>query len=292
MSIRFGPAGNDESFAAEGHRSTLEAPAWLQEKGLTAYEYQCGRGVRIGEDTALALGAEAARCGIALSLHAPYFISLASADPEKRENSIGYILDSARAVALMGGTRIVVHPGGLGGRSRAEATEIAVETLTRAQRALDEAGLSGVRICPETMGKINQLGDLDEVLTMCRVDERFCPCIDFGHLNSRTQGGVNSAAAFAAVADAIADRLGEERGRNFHVHFSKIQYTAGGEKCHLTFADTVYGPEPQPLMELIAARQLTPFIICESAGTQASDARCLKTLWEQAESRLSKEEVK
>ena len=45
-------------------------------------------------------------------------------------------------------------------------------------------------------------------------------------------------------------------------------------------------------MELIAARQLKPFIICESAGTQAGDARCLKTLWEQAESRLSKEEVK
>ena len=291
MSIRFGPAGNDEAFAAEGHRSTLEAPAWLRETGLSASEYQCGRGVRISEPSARALGEEADRCGIALSLHAPYFISLASAEPEKRENSIGYILDSARAVTQMGGSRIVVHPGGLGGRSRAEATELAVETLRRAQKALDEAGLSAVRICPETMGKINQLGDLDEVLTMCRVDERFCPCVDFGHLNSRTQGGMNSAEAFASVADAIADRLGEERGRHFHVHFSKIQYTAGGEKCHLTFADTAYGPDPRPLMELFAKRRLSPFVICESAGTQAADACQLKALWEQAADRLSKEEV-
>ena len=290
MTARFGPAGNAETFAAEGHRSTLEAPAWLHAMGLTAYEYQCGRGVRVNEDTALTLGALAAQNDVALSLHAPYYISLASVDAEKRDNSITYILDSAKAVALMGGDRIVVHPGGLGGRTREEATALAMETLRRAQAVLDENGLSGVHICPETMGKVNQLGDLEEVLQMCTVDERFYPCIDFGHLNSRTQGGVDSAEAFAAVADTIADRLGEERGRRFHIHFSKIAYTAGGEKCHLTFADTEYGPNPTPLMRLIAERRLSPVVICESAGTQAEDARTLMTLWEQAGGRPDKEE--
>jgi deoxyribonuclease-4 len=280
MIARFGPAGNSDSFYAVGHKATVEAPAWLQSLGLTAYEYQCGRGVRVSTDTAKAMGEAAAQCGVQLSLHAPYFISLASAEAEKRDNSVRYILESARAVTAMGGERIVVHPGGLGGLSRREATVLATETLRRAQQALDEEGLSAVRICPETMGKINQLGDLDEVLEFCKVDERFLPCVDFGHLNSRTQGELNSREAFAALLDRLHNDLGAERAAAFHAHFSKIEYTKGGEKRHLTFEDTVYGPDPAPLMQLIRERGLTPTFICESDGTQAEDARALMRLYE------------
>lgn len=279
MKTRFGPAGNGNAFYAAGKKATVEAPAWLHEWGLTAYEYQCGRGVRISEKTARVLGTQASQFDVQLSLHAPYFISLASAEPEKRDNSIRYILDSARAVDQMGGNRIVVHPGGLGGLSRAEATVLACQTLKRAQDALDEQGLSAVRICPETMGKINQLGDLDEVLQFCAVDERFLPCVDFGHLNSRTGGELNSEEAFGAVLDRLHNELGAERAAIFHAHFSKIEYTKGGEKRHLTFEDSVYGPEPAPLMKLVRERGLTPTFICESDGTQAEDARALMLLY-------------
>lgn len=282
MTPKFGPAGNGNLFYAAGLKATQEAPAWLQSLGLTAYEYQCGRGVRVSEATARATGLAAAQHGIAVSLHAPYFISLASADPEKRDNSVRYILESARAVVQLGGNRIVVHPGGLGGLSRADAAQLAAVTLRRAQEALDNEGLSQVQICPETMGKINQLGDLDEVLLFCRVDERFLPCVDFGHLNSRTQGGLNSREAFAAVLDRLHTELGAERGASFHAHFSKIEYTQGGEKKHLTFADKQYGPEPAPLMALIRERNLCPTVICESDGTQAEDAVTLKELYEGA----------
>ena len=279
MTARFGPAGNSDSFYAAGNKATLQAPAWLHSMGLTAYEYQCGRGVRVTEETARAMGAEAAKYGVQMSLHAPYFISLASAEPEKRDNSIRYILESARAVAQMGGERIVAHPGGLGGLSRAEATALASKTLLRAQEALDNEGLSQVRICPETMGKINQLGDLDEVLQFCSLDERFLPCVDFGHLNSRTLGGLNTEEAFAALLDRLHNELGSERAATFHAHFSKIEYTKGGEKRHLTFEDTVYGPEPAPLMKLIRERGLCPTFICESDGTQAEDAAMLYALY-------------
>ncbi|MBQ8683229.1 MAG: TIM barrel protein [Clostridia bacterium] len=275
----FGPAGNCEEFHAAGYKSTLQIFPWLRERGLTAYEYQCGRGVRMSPESAAAMRQAAQENGIALSLHAPYFISLASAEEEKRENSIRYILDSARSVSAMGGDRIVVHPGGLGGRSREEATALATETLLKAQRALDEEGLSDVRICPEVMGKINQLGTLEEVLTFCRAEERFLPCVDFGHLNSRTGGATNSQEAFSAVVDAIGDALGEERQRSFHIHFSKIEYTSGGEKKHLTFEDTVYGPDPAPLMELLARRNLCPTVICESAGTQTADSAAMQRLY-------------
>ena len=279
MIARFGPAGNGDAFYAAGNKSTVQAPAWLETLGLTAYEYQCGRGVRVSEESARAIRDQAALHNVQISLHAPYFISLASAEPEKRDNSIRYILESARAVTAMGGNRIVAHPGGLGGLSRADATALASETLRRAQAALDAEGLSEVRICPETMGKINQLGDLDEVLTFCRIDERFLPCIDFGHLNSRTQGELNTKEAFAALLDRLHNELGAERAACFHAHFSKIEYTKGGEKKHLTFADTVFGPEPAPLMELIRERGLAPTFICESDGTQAEDALTLLQLY-------------
>ena len=275
----FGPAGNSDSFYAAGNKATLQAPAWLQAQGLTAYEYQCGRGVNVGEATARALGEEAASRGIAVSLHAPYYISLASAEEEKRLGSLRYITDSARAVTWMGGCRIVVHPGGLNKRTREDATHVACDTLAAAQRELDEQGLSLVRICPETMGKINQLGDLEEVITMCGVDERFLPCVDFGHLNARTLGGLHEAGAYSAVLDRLADALGEERAAQMHIHFSKIEYSAGGEKRHLTFEDTLYGPDPSPLMQELARRGWKPFVICESDGTQAEDARTLRDLF-------------
>lgn len=275
----FGPAGNCDAFAAAGYKATVQVFGFLEQWGLTAYEYQCGRGVRVSDESAAAIRRKASEHGIAVSLHAPYFISLASAEEEKRENSIRYILDSARAVDKMGGDRIVVHPGGLGGRSREDAAALAIETLLRAQKALDEEHLGHVHICPEVMGKINQLGTLDEVLGFCRAEERFLPCVDFGHLNSRTGGETNTTAAFAAVLDRIGDQLGSERQREFHIHFSKIEYTAGGEKKHLTFEDEQFGPEPAPLMTLLAERGLCPTVICESAGTQTADAAAMQALY-------------
>lgn len=282
MSALFGPAGNADAFYEAGFKSTHQAPAWIASLGLTAYEYQCGRGVRLSETAAEQIRLSAAAHGIAVSLHAPYFISLASKEPEKRDNSVRYILDSAEVVVRLGGNRIVVHPGGLGGLSREDATALACETLHKAQEALDREGLGMVHICPETMGKINQLGTFEEILTMCGVDDRFLPCIDFGHLNSRTHGGVNSREAFADLLDRMTDVLGAARASVFHAHFSKIEYTAGGEKRHLTFADTQYGPEPAPLMALIAERALSPVIICESDGTQAHDAAAMHTLYKTA----------
>lgn len=278
----FGPAGNCEAFYAAGNKSTVQIFPWLQQQGLTAYEYQCGRGVRLSDASAQAMRTESERCGITMSLHAPYFISLASAESEKRDNSIRYILDSANAVAKLGGNRIVVHPGGLGGRSREDATALATETLLRAQEALDAEGLSQVHICPEVMGKINQLGTLEEVLTFCRAEKRFIPCVDFGHLNSRTFGATNSRDAFDGVLNAIGDALGVERLQSFHIHFSKIEYTGGGEKKHLTFEDNHFGPDPAPLMELLAERGLSPMVICESAGTQTADAATMSHLYHAA----------
>ena len=134
-------------------------------------------------------------------------------------------------------------------------------------------------MCPETMGKINQLGDLEEVLTLCTEAEGLLPCVDFGHLYARSQGtelnDETAPADYAAILDAIAAALPGEQAKKFHAHFSRIAYTKGGEKCHLTFADTAFGPPHAPLLALLKERHLAPTIICESAGTQAEDAAAL-----------------
>ena len=128
--------------------------------GLTAYEYSFGRGVALSRDMAEGLRRQAEELGVALSGHAPYFINLANPDPEKRENSFRYILEAARAVDWMGGERVVVHVGAVMKLQRAEALENCRAGLLEACRRLDNAGLSHVRLCPETMGKYSQIGDL------------------------------------------------------------------------------------------------------------------------------------
>ena len=85
--------------------------------------------------------------------------------------------------------------------------------------------------------------------------------------------------AMRQVFEMMENRLGVERMRSFHSHFSKIQYTTGGEKCHLTFDDREFGPDPDPLTLLLRERGLTPRIICESAGTQTEDAAAMKALY-------------
>lgn len=281
MSALFGPAGNDEEFSRRGYKSSLSVPEYLTDIGLNAFEYQCGRGVNVGLEKAAEFGKLCKAAGITVSLHAPYYISMSGVDKEKRLNSVNYILASAEAVNAMGGNRIVVHTGSCGKISREEALALASDTMKIALRALDERGLGHIHICPETMGKLNQLGTLEEVIALSEIDERLIPCIDFGHLNARTHGSlVNDAEGYKKILDEIHTRLGEERAKNFHSHFSKIEYTEGGEKCHLTFEDEHFGPFYEPLMELVAKRGLTPTFICESAGTQARDAKIMRECYE------------
>ena len=272
VAARFGPAGAGQSFYDEGYKSSAQVPEYLAALGLTAFEYQCGRGVNIGMEAARKLGALCRERGVAVSLHAPYYISLASPEEEKRCRSVDYILQSAAAVAAMGGDRIVVHAGGSGSASRGEMLALARETMRAALQALDDAGLARIHICPETMGRSGRLGDLDDVLSLCELDKRMIPCLDFGHLNAREQGSLHTAEDYAALLGRVERALGAGRLRSFHAHFSRIQYGKSGEVKHLTFSDKLYGPPHEPLMKLIARRGLSPVVICESAGTQAEDA--------------------
>ncbi len=278
--IKFGPAGNPDNFYAKGYKASTDMPKWLNEIGLNAYEYQCSKGVKITEKTSRELGKSATENGISLSVHSPYFISLSSVEEEKRDNSINYILSTLRAADYMGATRIVVHSGSCAKISREEALSLAKDTIKRAVDAAKAEKLDHIRICPETMGKINQLGTVDEVIELCKIDEILLPCIDFGHVNAREMGSLNKAEDFENICNIIANELGEERGKNFHVHFTRIEFSAGGEKKHIVYDDDSFGPCFDPFAEIIAKKNLTPTIICESPGTQDIDSLTYKRILE------------
>jgi len=181
----------------------------------------------------------------------------------------------------MSANRVILHPGSATqAASREEALMMACRLLqTTLQQADAENLMNNCTLCPEVMGKINQLGNLGEVLTLCRLDDRLLPCVDFGHLNARTQGSLRVADDFHQVASAIGRSLGHDRLKMMHVHFSRIEYTAGGEKQHHTLADTQFGPDFEPWAQVMADLQLDPVIICESDGTQAEDAVTMRKIY-------------
>ena len=205
-----------------------------------------------------------------MSFHTPYFISLSGVVPEKRLNSINYIRQSLDAAKLLGAGTIVVHTGSAAKITREEAMSLCRDTL---EKTLLEVDTYGIKIGLETMGKVNQLGTLDEVIELCRLDTHLYPVVDFGHMNARERGEFfPDRDSYRRVFDAVGEALGEAKAKYMHCHFSKIEYTAAGEKKHLTFEDTVYGPRFEPLAEALVIDGLCPRIICESAGTMAEDA--------------------
>lgn len=278
MEIKFGPAGNAQSFAEAGFKATVDAPRWLHEMGLNAYEYQCGRGVNIGEETARKIAAQAALHDIAMSLHAPYYINLSNRDEERVQKNIGYVLASCQAATWLGADRIVVHTGGVGKQSRTKAFENTKENVRDILNAVEQAGYT-TTICLETMGKQSVIGSAEEIFELVALDDRLLPCIDFGHLNARTCGKCSTEEEFTQVLNLMENTIGTERARVFHSHFSHIEYGPKGEVRHLTFADEQYGPDFAPLAKLIAQRGWTPRFICESAGTQAEDAKQMMDMY-------------
>ena len=277
--IKFGPSGNSESFYAAGYAHTEQSAAFVKEYGLDCFEYSFGRGVRITEGKAISIGEAFREHGVEISVHAPYFVNYANPDDEMAAKSYGYVLDSANACKLMGGKRVVFHPAAQGKMKREEAVDLTVERIKILRDYIYLNNLEDMIFCPETMGKLAQIGTVEEVVRFCEVDPVFTPCVDFGHINAREQGTLKSVGDYKSRLEYMIEKLGFERMKHFHVHFSKIMYSAKGEIKHLTFEDSVYGPEFEPLAIALKDLKLEPYIVSESAGTQIEDARAMKDIY-------------
>ena len=281
--IKFGPAGNCETFYNSGHKHTYEAPKWLNEIGLNAFEYSFGKGILLSDEMAVKIGEEMKKYGITPSIHAPYFINFANPNDEMVEKSYGYVLNSLSKLRLMGGTHLVVHTASCGKLDRDEAVELTKQRLVELKNRIIDAGYTEMYICLETMGKSQQIGSVDEIIDFCTIYDHYMPTFDFGHINALTQGTLKTEEDYEKIIKKCLDVLGEERTKNVHIHFSKIEYSSKGEVKHLTFEDDVYGPEFEPLARVIRKYGLTPTIICESKGIMAVDALKMKEIYNNVE---------
>lgn len=277
--IKFGPSGNDEEFYAAGYKHSEQSALYVKNKGLDCFEYSFGRGVNMGESKAISIGEAFQKADVEISVHAPYFINFSNPDDEMVQKSYGYVLDSAKVLTLMGGERLVFHPAAQGKAEREAAVSLCEDRLKILRDYIYLNGLENLKFCPETMGKLGQIGTVEEITRFCLIDKIYTPCVDFGHVNAREGGSLKTVADYKERLEYMIDKLGYERMDSFHVHFSKIQYGAKGEIKHLTFDDVVYGPEFEPLAVALKELNLHPYIVSESAGTQSRDALSMKNIY-------------
>ena len=278
--IKFGPAGNCKTFYDAGFKKTLEAPKWLNERGLTAYEYSFGKGFTLPDDTAVMIGEEMKKYGIDISIHAPYYINFSTPTDEMAEKSYNYVLESLRKLRLVGGNRLVVHPASQGKMSRDEAVALCKRRLEILKDKIIDAGYGDMYICLETMGKSMQIGTYEEILDFCTIYDRYIPTFDFGHINALTQGTLKTKEDYQKIIDRSIEVIGLDRTKLAHIHFSKIEYGAKGEIKHLTLEDEIYGPEFYPLAEVLKEYDMQSNIICESKEYQGRDAVILKDIYQ------------
>jgi len=277
--IKFGPSGNCEAFYAAGYKHSEQSAKFVKDYGLDCFEYSFGKGVMLSEGKAVAIGEAFKEQGIEISAHAPYFINFANPEDEAAQKSYGYVLQSAKFIGLMGGERVVFHPAAQGKATREEAVSRTADRLKVLRDYIYLNGYENIKFCPETMGKLAQIGTLEEIVEFCKIDKCFTPAIDFGHINAREQGSLKTVSDYKSRLEYMISELGFDRVKNFHVHFSKIMYGGKGEIKHLTFEDTVYGPEFEPLAVALKELKLQPYIVSESAGTQAEDALTMKRIY-------------
>lgn len=266
--IEFGPSG--ASLEVEEQKMSKKSHAeYLKSFNLGAYEYPFTFGVKMSDKTKEDL-IDNFKDNFKISVHAPYYINLASCEEEKVQNSFSYLLGSILKGREIGADRVVFHPGSLTKLTREEAVENCINNLKEFIKVLDENNIRDVYICPETMGKHGQIGTWQEVAKMCELDERIIPCLDFGHINAFTLGGLDNKEKYREIMDTFVNKLNK---KEIHVHFSRIEFTSKGEKKHLTIDDlSDFGPDYKDMVDVLKNYDANIRVISESNGTQTLDS--------------------
>jgi deoxyribonuclease-4 len=262
---RFGPAGVPPLFRIIGAKLS-DVPGLLREEGLDAFEYEAvrwGQKPQIRQQDAETLGFEARKNDVLLSLHGSYFINF-SGKKEVVEASKRRLIACATAAQWMGAYVVVFHPGFYGRLEKSYAFRNCIAAIRDVIERMNSLGIQKVKLGPETMGRIFQLGSLDEILTICEEVEQTQLVIDWSHLHARNHGRFRKVDDFREVVEEAEKRLGTEAVKNMHCHFSKIEYTDKGERRHHVLDEARYGPDFRMLAEVIAEFNLRPVIICET----------------------------
>jgi deoxyribonuclease-4 len=274
LSFHFGTVGSPIGTPKKPGGS-VGALIYGESLGLHALELGWVRAVRVSEATCAAIKETAAELGMAVSIHAPYFINL-NADETEWPKSRQRLMDAAHYGYLAGATDIVFHPGSYFERPPEEVLKVA---LPRLQGCLDELHANGdqVTLRPETMGKSAMLGSLEDTLEMSKAIDGVQPCLDFAHLHARPgDGSMNTYDEWSRALESYAKALGDESLQQLHCHMSGIEYSEKGEREHLKLAEADIDVEA--LMRALHKFNCGGRILCESPIME-EDALNLKQAW-------------
>jgi deoxyribonuclease-4 len=256
--VRFGPAG----YPADARGKLERVFEILVDAEMTALEYAAVHGLRTSEEKARQIGKLAKQHNISMSMHAAYYISIASKDSQIRERSRQRLIKALTFAPLMGVKRIVFHPGTHGGLSKDEAHQVIRDSL---QSVWDDAGhlSDGALLAPEIAGKLSMYGSVEQIIKLCQDVDGCIPTIDWAHLYARRQGQLESKKDYLKIIDQFERELGNLFVDNMHFHISAISFTEKGEASHQHFGGD-YGPNIYPLMEVVNEVGYKPTFICES----------------------------
>lgn len=270
--VYFGPAGIPTTVKKGGLK---EGIIEVKRLGLDAMEIEFVRKVFLTEKGAREVRGVAEPLGVVLTVHAPYYVNLATNDETKLEASIERVLQSARIGYLAGAWSVCFHAGYYRGEAPESVYERIREAVKRIVSTLSDEGVE-IWIRPETTGKPTQFGTLEELLRLSQEVEMVMPTIDFAHLHARGGGALREYSHFAAVLEMVERYLGREGLDNMHIHVSGIEYSDKGEVRHLNLdeADLDY----KLLVKAFKEYGIRGVVISESPNLEG-DAILLKTLY-------------
>jgi deoxyribonuclease-4 len=274
--VRFGPAG----YPPEAKGKLERVFEILTSAGVDALEYAAVRGLRTKGDKAKSIGDFARKHDISMSMHAAYYISLASKSPEIRERSKERLKKGLRFAPLMAVKRIVFHPGTHGGLPKEEAHTVIRSALREVWEASGSDG-EGALLSPEIAGKLGAYGSVDQIIRLCSEVDGCIPTIDWAHLYARSQGQINDRENYLKILERFENELGDLFTNNMHFHVSGITFTEKGESSHRPLGEE-WGPDILPLVEIVKEVGYSPTFISESPDP-LKGALFVKFLFEELE---------
>jgi deoxyribonuclease-4 len=264
--IRIGPSGSTTQA-----KTTLDAVDIVADMGLTALEVNYVRGARASEETTRKVGAKAEGRGVALSAHAPYYVSLNSPRDEVRVSSVGHIVETARRCMWLGAPFFAVHGGTYGGLEPPEATDGVVDRIIQVVTRMESEGIVGVKVGLETTGRPSAWGTLDEIEAVAEQVDSVIPVVDFSHVHARSKGGLKTREDFQALVDWAL----EVSDCQLYCHFQSIEYGDKGERRHLPVHR--WDPDFRLLAPVLREISCDVHLICERPLLEA-DALLIKRL--------------
>ncbi len=265
---------------------------WLKEINLDGIELQCTYGIRMKDEQAILYKKLAEENNLTITIHAPYYISLASIKSDVVERSKQEIVKAFALAEKLGATRIIFHPGagyGTGKEDRKNGLKRLIDALNDVEKNIDT---KSIKLYPEIGGKVNQLGSLDEIIEICKNVKYARPCIDLAHLHAREIGSMTSKDAIINVLKKIEKELGRDILEETHFHVYPVDYTEKGEKIHKAFGDKVennqlslfdnnseYFPKAEDYIDAIKNMKISPITVCEAHNTQDIGAILMKKLY-------------